>query len=128
MPYPDLPLALGQFPIKHFISVPASDLTDALNTLINEMNVMFIQLGIQATGSVYIVRAQVLQNLAAVDPTGLVKYNLPADPYDPVRIGWDGPFYLPGGALANFIQAQLGYSAGQMATFNANCLTFPVST
>jgi hypothetical protein len=45
MPSPDLPLALGQSPIKQFISVPADDLTNALNTLINELNALFQAIG-----------------------------------------------------------------------------------
>ena len=43
--YPDLPLSIGQSPIKQFIQVPASELTDALNILINEVNVLLALVG-----------------------------------------------------------------------------------
>jgi hypothetical protein len=65
------------------------------------------------------------QALAVVDPGGLVKYNLPADPVDNVTIGWYSDIFPTSGALYNFIAMRLGYTAAQMTAFYAGLFNYP---
>jgi hypothetical protein len=69
--------------------------------------------------------AQMKQALALVDPGGLVKYNIPADPVDTITIGWYEDVFVNSGALYNFIAAQLGYTAAQMSAFYAGLFAYP---
>lgn len=70
--------------------------------------------------------AQLKQGLAVVDPSGKVKFNLPADPVHPITIGWYEDQFPNSGALYNFITTQLGYTAAQMIAFYATLSTYPV--
>jgi hypothetical protein len=76
-------------------------------------------------GSFLVTVAQLKQALAVVDPTGLVKYNIPADPTDNIAIGWYSDIFPTSGALYNFIATRLGYSAAQMTAFYASLLAYP---
>ena len=69
--------------------------------------------------------AQLKQGLASVDPAGLVKYNLPADPTNPITIGWYEDQIPNSGALYNFIATKLGYTAAQMTAFYATLSNYP---
>lgn len=69
--------------------------------------------------------AQLKQGLAVVDPAGLVKYNLPADPVHPITIGWYEDVFPNFGALYNFITAQLGYTTSQMSSFYITLSGYP---
>jgi hypothetical protein len=69
--------------------------------------------------------AQMKQALAAVDPGGLVKYNIPADPTNTITIGWYEDVFASGSALYNFIAAQLGYTAAQMTAFYSGLFAYP---
>lgn len=70
--------------------------------------------------------AQLKQGLAVVDPTGLVKYNLPSDPTNAITIGWVEDLFPNSGALYNFIQMQLSYTASQMIAFYASLSGYPL--
>lgn len=70
--------------------------------------------------------AQLKQGLAVVDPTGLVKYNLPSDPQNSVTIGWYEDQFPNSGALYNFIQTQLSYTTSQMIAFYASLSGYPL--
>jgi hypothetical protein len=70
--------------------------------------------------------AQLKQGLAVVDPTGLVKFNLPADPTNSVTIGWYEDLFPNSGALYNFIATQLGYTPSQMIAFYLTLSSYPV--
>ncbi len=63
--------------------------------------------------------AQLKQGLAVVDPAGLVKFNLPADPTNTITMGWYEDQFPNSGALYNFISTQLGYTTAQMIAFYA---------
>jgi hypothetical protein len=76
-------------------------------------------------GSFLATVAQLKQALAVVDPTGLVKYNIPADPVNTITIGWYSDMFPNGGALYNFIATQLGYTAAQMSAFYAGLFAYP---
>jgi hypothetical protein len=69
--------------------------------------------------------AQLKQGLAVVDPSGLVKFNLPSDPVSLINIGWYEDQFPNSGALYNFIATQLGYSVAQMIAFYATLATYP---
>lgn len=69
--------------------------------------------------------AQLKQGLAVVDPAGLVKFNLPADPTNAVTIGWYEDQFPNSGALYNFITTQLGYTASQMTAFYLTLSGYP---
>jgi hypothetical protein len=70
--------------------------------------------------------AQLKQGLAVVDPSGLVKYNLPSDPTNSINIGWYEDQFPNSGALYNFIATKLGYSVSQMIAFYASLAGYPV--
>lgn len=70
--------------------------------------------------------AQLKQGLAVVDPTGLVKLNLPSDPTNAITIGWYEDQFPNSGALFTFIQTQLGYTASQMIAFYASLSGYPL--
>jgi hypothetical protein len=70
--------------------------------------------------------AQLKQGLAVVDPQGLVKFNLPTDPTNPITIGWYEDQFANSGALYSFIQTQLGYSNSQMIAFYATLSGYPL--
>jgi hypothetical protein len=70
--------------------------------------------------------AQLKQGLSVVDPTGKVKLNLPADPVNPITIGWYEDQFPNSGALYNFIASQLGYSVSQMIAFYATLSGYPL--
>ena len=70
--------------------------------------------------------AQLKQALAVVDPSGLVKFNLPADPTNAITSGWYEDLFPNSGALYNFISTQLGYSASQMIAFYGTLSGYPV--
>lgn len=69
--------------------------------------------------------AQLKQGLAVIDPSGLVKYNIPADPTSPINIGWYEDLFPNSGALYNFIASKLGYSVSQMIAFYASLSGYP---
>jgi hypothetical protein len=69
--------------------------------------------------------AQLKQGLSIADPTGKVKYNLPADPTNPVTIGWYEDLFPNNGALYSFISTQLGYTASQMIAFYLTLAGYP---
>ena len=70
--------------------------------------------------------AQLKQALTVTDPSGLVKYNLPADPTNPITIGWYEDLFPNTGSLYNFVSAQLGYTPSQMIAFYASLSGFPL--
>jgi hypothetical protein len=69
--------------------------------------------------------AQLKQGLAVVDPTGLVKNGLPADPVNPITIGWYEDLFPNAGALYNFITTKLSYTPAQMIAFYLSLSTYP---
>jgi hypothetical protein len=69
--------------------------------------------------------AQLKQGLSVVDPTGKVKFNLPADPTNAITIGWYEDLFPNSGALYNFIATQLGYTAAQMIAFYGTLSSYP---
>lgn len=70
--------------------------------------------------------AQLKQALAVVDPSGLVKFNLPSDPVHPITIGWYEDQFPNSGALYNFIATKLGYTPLQMTAFYATLASYPL--
>ena len=69
---------------------------------------------------------QLKQALSVVDPTGLVKLNLPDDSVHPITIGWYEDQFPNAGALYNFIASQLGYTTSQMINFYNSLSNYPV--
>jgi hypothetical protein len=69
--------------------------------------------------------AQLKQGLSVVDPGGLVKNNLPADPTSTITMGWYEDQFPNSGALYNFISSKLGYTASQMTAFYATLAGYP---
>ena len=70
--------------------------------------------------------AQLKQGLAVVDPTGLIKFHLPADPVNPITIGWYEDQFPNSGALYDFIALRLGYTTSQMIAFYATLSGYPL--
>lgn len=69
--------------------------------------------------------AQLKQGLTVVDPTGLVKFNLPADPQNNITIGWYEDVFPNSGALYTFVALKLGYTAAQMIAFYLTLSGYP---
>ena len=70
--------------------------------------------------------AQLKQALAVSDPTGKVKFSLPADPQNNITIGWYEDLFPNNGALYDFIKLTLGLTTSQMIAFYATLSSFPV--
>jgi hypothetical protein len=69
--------------------------------------------------------AQLKQGLSVVDPGGLVKNNIPADPTNLITIGWYEDLFPNAGGLYNFIITKLGYTPAQMIAFYATLSSYP---
>lgn len=120
---------MTQFPIPLFRRVTADRLDEALNLLVVDINaeVAVIIAAIAAGTATPITTTQLKQGLAAVDTTGVVRRNLPADfPYSAVNAGWYGPYLLPGSSLYNYVENQLGYTNAQMLAFYNSLSAYPV--
>lgn len=69
--------------------------------------------------------AQLKQALAIADPSGLVKFHLPADPQNNITMGWYEDQFPNRGALYDFVALKLGYTVAQMIAFYLTLSTFP---
>ena len=104
------------YPIKQFVIVAPNDITDALNALVIDINANLATLG--ATAAPTVTQRQ-MRAWLATNGAPLYIYTVdnacPADIANAVNIQWNhGNTMVQGDALYNFIQATLGFTAGQM--------------
>lgn len=114
-------------PILRFRSVDGSQITDALNTTINDIN-SYILAGFVLPGS-RIYQSQFMQWLATVD-TGtpsLVRFTVDPNPYSAVNIGSKATFVRYKDTWYSYAQTQLGYTDQQMLTGFLLASTFPIT-
>lgn len=105
---------MGFDPISLFTKVPAEDLVNALNQLVNDINANLQAMGFGYGGTVTLKQFKLA--LAVNNLNVQVTAGIPANADDPVYIAWTSANSVaPNDLLAQNVQATLGYSEAQMA-------------
>lgn len=105
---------MGFDPVRLFTKVPAEDIVNALNQLVNDINANFQAAGFGYAGTVTLKQFKLA--LAVNNLNVQVTAGIPASSDDPVFIAWTSANSVaPNDALAQNVQTTLGYTAAQMA-------------
>lgn len=129
---PDSPVLAStlSFPIRQFVEIPPSQIVEAINDLIVEINWVFSNSlgggGVVSAGVV--TKEQLFAALAAVPAdVNLLAQAVPPDYNDPItRQFYTSPIITIGSPLSNFIKTVYGYTDPQMVVLFANAATYPV--